>query len=295
MGASTLAPRSAILTESSQLQPSSFAESMTDAAPAWLEERERGTATAFRLMVLLANYAPRWVSEPAIWTFSLYFTLRLSATATQGVSCYLTRVLSRPLRFADRHRLIRQFAHVTYDRVRLLSTGFSDFAFTASGHEVVMRRQDEGRGGVFLGAHFGSFEALRAFDRMLPGLSIRYLMFEDHVTKSASMLRDLNPEVARHVISLTDGTNAMLAMREALEEGHFVAFLGDRMPSSNPRSTVVVEFLGGKIAVPRAPYVASLLAEVPLILCFCPRVPPRTAKPSGYTCSCAAQWSPGSV
>jgi predicted LPLAT superfamily acyltransferase len=63
----------------------------------------------------------------------------------------------------------------------------------------------------------------------------------------------------------------MLAVREALESGEFVAYLGDRMPSRARRGAVEVDFLGAPILVPRAPYLSAMLAGVPLILCFAPR------------------------
>ncbi len=128
---------------------------------------------------------------------------------------------------------------------------------------------------MLLGAHFGSFEALRAFDRSLQGLRVRYLMFQENAEKVTRLLESLNPEVAARVIPAADGQSAMLAVRDALEAGEFVAYLGDRMPSHSRRGAVEVDFLGAPIRVPRAPYLSAMLAGVPLILCFAPRTGPR--------------------
>jgi predicted LPLAT superfamily acyltransferase len=165
---------------------------------------------------------------------------------------------------------------VIFDRVGLLGTLVDRFDITAHGERVVEDAHAIRSGGVLLGAHFGSFEAMRAFDRALPGLKIRYLMYEEHAEKTARILNALNPEVAAQVIPVGDGHSAMLAVREALAEGQFVAFLGDRMPSQNPRGQVKTTFFGRDIVVPRAPYLSAILAGVPLILCFCPRTGNRT-------------------
>ena len=129
-----------------------------------------------------------------------------------------------------------------------------------------------GRGAVLLGSHFGSFEALRAFDRALPGLRVRYLMFPDHSPTSTAMMSELNAEVASRVISLADGKLAMMETVEALSQGDFVAFLGDRLPNPTIRSQISVPFLGASIKLPTSPYIVAMIARVPLILCAAPRL-----------------------
>ena len=168
------------------------------------------------------------------------------------------------------------FAHVVLDRVSLLGSGIERFDVRSKHHALIERRHAEGRGGVLLSAHFGSFEVLRAFERTLPGLSVRYLMFPDNARKTTPILDQLNPEVAAQVISLRDGYSAMLDIREALDACHFVAFLGDRMPVKNARAEVAVPFFGEPIRVPLSPYLSAILAGVPLILCFAPRVGRKT-------------------
>ena len=57
---------------------------------------------------------------------------------------------------------------------------------------------------------------MRALDRTLPGLTVRYLMYEEHADKSAGIMAEINPDVADRIIPLSDGQDAMLAVREAL-------------------------------------------------------------------------------
>jgi len=249
---------------------------MDNGTPEWRRMRERGNSAGLGGMRWLAQHAPAWVTDPLIWLISLYFTLFPSRVADAASRDYLRRVLGRPPDLADRHRHIRSFAHVVFERVGLLRTDTRRFDIRAVNREAVLRRLAEGRGGVLLGAHFGSFEALRAYDRALPGLTVRYLMFQDNAQASTQILDRLNPEVAAQVIRLEDGPGAMLAVREALEQGHFVAFLGDRLVSRNPRAEVEADFLGDPVRLPRSPYLAAILAGVPLILCFAARLGGKT-------------------
>jgi predicted LPLAT superfamily acyltransferase len=223
----------------------------------------------------ISRFAPGWISGPLLWVIALYFTAFPDPAAARASSDYLGAVLGRPARFRARFRHVRTFAQVIFERVELLDDRIERFEIRPVDHEVVLRRHGEGRGGVLLSAHFGSFEALRAFDRTTPGLRVRYLMFQQNAAMTARVLDSLNPRVAAQVIPLSDGPTAMLEARNALGEGEFVAFLGDRMPLANPRAEVGVEFLGRRVRFPRAPYLAAILAGVPLIVCFAPRTGPR--------------------
>lgn len=245
---------------------------VTEDLPHWSGARESGGRWQLRFMRWVALTAPAWLIDPMLWLISFGYALNTRRLATQGSILYLRKVLGREPSFRDRHRHARTFAHVFLDRVRLLAGGVDGFRVDATREELIGDLYQQGRGAVLLGAHFGSFEALRAFDRVLPGLSVRYLMFPDHAPHSTELLRELNPEVADKVISLANGQHAMMEVYEALEQGEFVAFLGDRIPNPAIRAKVSVPFFGGDINVPTSPYIAAMAAKVPLILCTAPRI-----------------------
>lgn len=244
---------------------------MSESLPDWRRSSERGNRALIYFMKWMALKAPDWILNPLIWGIAVYFCIFSGRTARDGMNRYLAVTLERKPSFVDRFRQIRTFAFVVLERVRLLDKNPTGFTFTATGESAVTQTHLEGRGGVLLGAHFGSFEAMRAFDRSLPGLRVRYLMFEDNAEMTADVLNAINPEVAAMVINVRDGQSAMLEVRDALSAGEFVAFLGDRAPSLTQRSEIAVDFLGTPFNVPRAPYLSALLAQVPLILCFAPR------------------------
>lgn len=245
---------------------------MSEALPHWSGSEESGSRWQLRLMRFWALHAPGLLVDLSLWLISLVYAVNTRRSATQGSILYLRRVLKREPTLRDRHRHARTFAHVFLDRVRFLARGVEGFSITSQGEHLISELHAQGRCAVLLGAHFGSFEALRAFDRSLPDLRVRYLMFSDHTSQSTELLRELNPEVAGKVISLTDGKMAMLEVYEALDAGCFVAFLGDRIPVAAARAKVCPPFLGDPMDVPTSPYVAAIAAKVPLILCFAPRV-----------------------
>jgi predicted LPLAT superfamily acyltransferase len=157
---------------------------------------------------------------------------------------------------------------VYFDRVRLLGKGVEQFSIYIQNSDPIRTLVNEGKGAVLLGAHYGSFEALRALDRELTGLSVRYLMYPDHAEKSTTMLKNLNPEVSNKVISLANGPMAMIQVSEALSNGEFVAILGDRLPDSSVRAKTDAVFFGSRIEVPTSPYLIAMAARVPIIFGF---------------------------
>ena len=244
---------------------------MPDATPAWRQAPEAGSRSAVRALGWIARNAPDRIRRAIVWLIALWFTTFPGAISEAGTRAYFTRLTGRAPGFGTRFHQCLTFAHVVLDRVALLSGGLAAFDIRTRGEEIVELHHNAGRGGILLGAHFGSFEALRAFDRTLPGLRVRYLMYQDNAEQTSALLDGLNPDVAAQIIPVSDGQAAMLAVREALDRAEFVAFLGDRMPETRDRAAIAVPFLGEDIAVPRAPYVSALLAQVPLILCFAPR------------------------
>ena len=225
-----------------------------------------------RLMRWLSLNMPRPLVSAVLWCVAFFFVRSPDRPTTRAARNYLTRLHGvEPDRWTL-HRHALNFAEVAMDRPRLLRWGMAGADIQVCNSDPVHTALRAGRGGILLGAHFGSFEALRAFDRMLPALDVRYLMFAEHAEASTRLLGELNPEVEERVIPLTDGPSAMLGVFDALQDGNFVAFLGDRQPEAALGAALELNFLGAPIQVPTSPYVTALAAKVPLILCFAPRL-----------------------
>ena len=87
------------------------------------------------------------------------------ATARRESARYLARVLGRPARWADVYRHIHSFAATVLDRVYFLQDRFDQFDLRHSAARGDGRPLARGEGAMLVGAHIGSFEALRALGR----------------------------------------------------------------------------------------------------------------------------------
>ena len=113
-----------------------------------------------------------------------------------------------------------------------------------------------GEGAFLMGAHMGSFDVTHAFGAHQPGLNIVMAMYEDNARKINAMLAALRPITKPEVISLGH-IEAMLKVRQRLDEGAFVGILGDRTLGDEPLQEV--HFLGSPAYFPVGPMRAAAL------------------------------------
>ena len=177
-------------------------------------------------------------------------------TARRHARNYLRRALGREPRFTDRYRHVLTFASTIHDRMYLLDKCFDQFAFSIKGEELMRTMVAGGEGAFLMGAHMGSFDVTHAFGAHQPGLNIVMAMYEDNARKINAMLTALRPLMKPEVISLGH-IEAMLKVRQRLDEGAFVGILGDRTLGDEPLQEV--NFLGSPAYFPVGPMRAAAL------------------------------------
>jgi predicted LPLAT superfamily acyltransferase len=237
------------------------------AAPAdWTQRAERGSHAALTLMRWLSLGLGRRLSRLILPFIALYFLI--AAPAPRRASrAYLTRALGRPAGWLDVLRHFHTFAATVHDRAFLLNDRFDQFEIEIDSADEVDRALETG--GVFLvGAHFGSFEVLRAATRSAAAQGRRYdvtmVMYEDNARRIGAALAALNPRAVPRIIAL-GRADAMLQVQQALDEGGLVGFLADRTLGQQP--TLSVPFLGAPAPFPLSAFrLAALLRRRVLLM-----------------------------
>jgi predicted LPLAT superfamily acyltransferase len=227
----------------------------------WLEQRERGTRFATRLMKWLALRCGRRFARMLLVPVCAYFLL-FSPRTRSASRQYLERALGRPGRVGDLWRHYFTFAATVLDRIYFLDGQLDRFDIEMSGLEVLRRKLAEGRGCLLLGAHLGSFELLRT---MAPGhkMTVSPVMYEDNAGNITGVLNTVNPEIGSNTIA-PGGVDTVLRIRERLEHGEIVAMLGDRFASQERR--VSCRFFGRDAAFPQGPLLLAHSIRVPVML-----------------------------
>ena len=209
----------------------------------WATQRERSNLWMLRLMRAIAVHAGRPLARVVLHPIALYFLLA-HGRARRASRQYLARALGRPAGWRDTYRHIHSFAATVLDRVYFLQGRLAQFDIDNRNVPAVEAVLAEGQGVMLLGAHLGSFEALRAGAQSI-GTRAAMLMYEENARLINATLRAIAPEAQLHIIPL-GRPGAMLTLRRWLGDGGMAGLLADRtLPGHSGRSrTLMLPFLG---------------------------------------------------
>ena len=239
------------------------ADRATDSA-SWTTARERGSPRVLALMRWIALTAGRRVSRWVLHPISLYFVIFGGEAARQS-RCYLARALGRPAGFADVYRHIHTFAATLLDRVYFLQDRLGEFRIAHSDTGWIDERIARGEGQFVIGAHFGSFEALRALGAER-GKRVAMVMYEDNARQINETLAAIAPNAQPYTIAL-GRLGAMLRLRNWLDDGGVAGMLADRtLPGPAMRSrTLVLSFLGAPARFSDGPFRLAAMLRRPVV------------------------------
>ncbi|HVA35822.1 MAG TPA: hypothetical protein VNG52_06260 [Stellaceae bacterium] len=230
----------------------------------WTVQSERGALPLIRLGVWVTLRLGRRAARLFLYPICLYFLLS-SGKAARSSSQYLARVLGRPPRLADVFRHYLTFASCVLDRVFLLNEQIDQFDLCVHGEGIVHDIMQRGSGCILFGAHFGSFEVIRAIGRRQRSVPISLVMYEENARKIRMALAAINPQLEAEVIGL-GRADSLITVAERLNRGHFVGLLPDRNVSR--KDLVRHPFLGAPAAFPQGPFQMAMLLQKPVVMMF---------------------------
>ena len=231
------------MTTAAAPEPKPGAKPATGAA-AWAARREQGSRLALRLMAWIAVTLGRPAARLLLHPISVYYLL-FAATPRRHSARYLGRVLGRPATWGDLYRHIHTFACTVLDRVYFVRGQLQNFELQVHGDAGCDETIAQRRGGFLLGAHLGSFESLHAAGKSFPGMHVTMVMYPDNARKIHGVLQAVAPDFELAVIGIGN-PGSTLAIRDALDSGHLVGLLGDRvLGTESARSgSIEIPFLG---------------------------------------------------
>lgn len=231
-------------------------------AAAWAAERERSSAWVLRLMSWIAVRCGRTVARGVLHPITAYFLL-FAPAARRASARYLARVHGRPARWRELYAHVFCFAATILDRVYFLRRQTGWLQLTVRGAEATDAVLADGRGAFLVGAHIGSFEALRAAAQERPDLRITMVMYPDNARKINAALAAIAPDAVPDIIAL-GRPDSMLQIRDRLAEGALVGMLADRTlhAESSRGQPVRLPFLGHEAVFSDGPFrLADLLRQ----------------------------------
>ena len=238
----------------------------------WSQITERGSLLGLRALLACYRLVGRPLSLVLVHVIVLYYFLTLPS-ARRASRAYLRRMASRPAAAAALGRRpdsfasflhFRAFALSIFDRIVLWFGREEEFRFQVVGREHYDRLLTPKGGGIVVGSHLGSFDALRALGGR-DGRVVNVVMFTRHAPRINAFFRQLAPDAQLRVIQAdSQSLDSVLQIRSCVARGELVALLGDRMEPGDRDRACRVSFLGDPVSFPTAPYLLAGLLGCPL-------------------------------
>ena len=214
-----------------------------------------------RVMTWISLHLGRRAGRVVLHPITGYFLL-FAPDSRRASRDYLRRALGRPPRWRDLYRHFFTFAATIHDRVYLVNQRFELFDFEVHGEDTVLRLLAGGKGLFLMGAHLGSFEAIRALGRKTTDLRVAMVMHQDNAQKINAMLSAINPAAVQDIIGLGH-VDSMLKLREHLDQGGAAGMLADR--TLGDETLYPVRILGANANLPAGPFRTAALLRRPVV------------------------------
>lgn len=230
----------------------------------WLQVEERGSSLGLRLLLGVVFLFGRTMGRGLLYPITLYFALR-HADLRRDSKAYLRRMGIDPT-FGSIYRHTLRFSQCALDRVFFLKGEKDRFALTMDGHETVVELHERRVGAIFLGAHLGSFEAMRMVSSGA-GVPLNVVMNNANAKRVRRLIHALDPEGSLRILETGEGgARLALQIREAVDRGEIVAILGDRVTEGERSARA--SFLGDDADFPVGPYLIAAALGCPVYLTF---------------------------
>ncbi len=231
----------------------------------WLGTAERGTLLGIRIVFFMATVFGRMPTRLLVRGIALWYAL-FDKPSRKASRAWFTLINGEPPTFGMVYGHILRFAQTALDRIFLLRGKTSVFEVTRTGHHHLVAAKKSGKGAVLLGAHLGSFEAMRARANK-DDVPVNILGHFENARMANALFEQLNPDAAAKVIHIgAKSVDFIFKVQQRVEAGEFVAILGDRTGLNE--KTVTAEFFGRPARFPVGPFLLASILKCPVLLTF---------------------------
>lgn len=231
----------------------------------WLSVPERGAVFGIWFFAAAAVVAGRTIPRIILLGVVAYYYV-VSRRARRAIKDFHLRLRGKAPTLREGYTHLLRFAQVALDRLFFATGKFDKFRFETNGDELLAEAAREPRGSILIGAHLGSFAAMRA-GAQDEDLQINAVAYQSNSRVINGVLEKLDPDSNVNIIDISkDRVAGVLRMRECIERGEFVALLADRVGVND--KWVEVDFLGATARFPTGGFLLASLLRCKVFLVF---------------------------
>ncbi len=232
----------------------------------WLDVAEVGGVLGIRILVSVTTLMGRTPARALLRVVALYYIL-FKATARRASRIWLEKVYGPDgVTFGMTYNHILRFAQVSLDRLFFARRQIGRFEMRLHGQEHLSALRTAKTGAILLGAHLGSFEAMRALAE-LDSVPVNVLGHFRNARMINAALERLDPGSRTRLIEIERGSiEFIFSVGERIGRGEHLAILGDRTGLGG--ETAEVEFMGARAIFPTGVYLLAHALRCPVYLMF---------------------------
>jgi predicted LPLAT superfamily acyltransferase len=224
-----------------------------------MEVAEKGSILGIKFFVWMVNFFGRTAAHAFLAVVIFYYVLFHRGMRVSSQK-YLARI-GRPHSFMDAFRHSLRFGQCIVDRIFFVRGETDVFEVDRNGHEHLVRLHEEKKGAILLGAHLGSFQAMRALAEKHK-IRINVLVNNANAQMINRVLVGLNPSTQVRMLEVSDGLEFIFKVRERIEAGDLVAVMGDRVLADGRFAEA--RFLGSTARFPTGAYLLAASLGCPI-------------------------------
>jgi len=250
----------------------------------WFELRERGSLLGMRFTTWIYRWLGRSIAHLLLYPIVGYFYLS-DGRARRASRDYLERLHAAGRLSGSAPGQAQVFRHLlafgisTLDRVGFWLGRREDFELTVHGLELLEAVARERRGALILGAHLGSFDAMRLLASVHSPIRVHVLMHTANAERINSALGEFQAgrdNLQVRVLSVEPGRfEHVLKIRKCIQKGDVVALLADRPHPNEVERNARVDFLGAPAPIPQGPILLAAALRCPVLFMVGIRTGPR--------------------